>query len=255
MLKNKLDELRQLQQKSPSRLKEASEDFEALFIHFMLKSMRKTVMKSGLLDTGFSGETMESLFDGELSKNIARNNHLGIAELLQEQIGSDFNLNRKNNSIETTKPKFVPAPSSRGVDKYFQNEIRNRLAPYGKSIQQAAKKFGIPANFIRAVIVGESSGNPKAISSQGAKGLMQLMDSTAREMGVADSFDPEQNVSGGAAYLAKMLKRFDGDKELALAAYNAGPNAVEKHSGIPPYKETQQYIRRVLRYYDQLEEK
>ena len=100
-----------------------------------------------------------------------------------------------------------------------------------------------------AVIQVESSGDPAALSRKGAMGLMQLMPATARELGVADPYDPRQNVRGGCSYLRRMLDTFDGDLELALASYNAGPSAVRRFGGIPPYEETRQYVEKVVRLY------
>ncbi len=124
-------------------------------------------------------------------------------------------------------------------DKLDQTSL-NALA------EAAAKKHGLPANLIRSMIQTESAGHSQAISSAGAKGLMQLMDTTATDLGVRNSFDPAENVDGGARYLKSLITRFDGDLEKAVAGYNAGPGAVEKHGGIPPYRETQNYVRQVL---------
>jgi len=99
---------------------------------------------------------------------------------------------------------------------------------------------------VTALIARESAGNPNAVSPKGAKGLMQLMDGTAREMGVKYSFSPAENINGGVKYLKNMLDSFGGDEKLALASYNAGPGAVRKYNGIPPYRETQEYVRAVL---------
>lgn len=119
--------------------------------------------------------------------------------------------------------------------------VLNQLA------ENAGRKHGLPASLIRSVIQTESAGDSTAVSSAGAKGLMQLMDGTAKDLGVRDSFDPEANVDGGARYLKQLLRRFDGDLTKTLAGYNAGPGAVEKHGGIPPYQETQNYVRTVLK--------
>ena len=102
---------------------------------------------------------------------------------------------------------------------------------------------------VLAVIQVESSGDPGALSRKGAMGLMQLMPETARELGVADPYDPRQNVRGGCSYLRRMLDTFDGDLELALASYNAGPSAVRRFGGIPPYEETRRYVEKVVRLY------
>ena len=100
-----------------------------------------------------------------------------------------------------------------------------------------------------ALIQQESGFNQNAISKTGAQGLMQLMPSTAKSMGVTNAFNPSQNIEGGVKYLKGLLDRFNGNTILALAAYNAGPNAVKEHNGIPPYKETQNYVRNILKNY------
>ena len=115
-------------------------------------------------------------------------------------------------------------------------------------IQQAARDAGIPAALVKAVIHAESAFNESAISKKGAIGLMQLMPGTARELGVVQPFRPEENVRGGSRYLRRLHDRY-GSWTYTLAAYNAGPTAVDRHRGIPPYAETQQYVRRVLGYY------
>ena len=112
-------------------------------------------------------------------------------------------------------------------------------------ITEASAKHGLSADLVRAVVQAESNFNPRAVSSAGAKGLMQLMDGTAKGLGVSDSFDPAQNIEGGVKFLRQMLDRY-GSVSLALAAYNAGPGAVDRYGGIPPYKETQLYVKRVL---------
>ena len=113
-------------------------------------------------------------------------------------------------------------------------------------VDAAARRYGVPASLVTAVISVESEFNPRAVSRRGALGLMQLMPSTAALLGVRDAFDPEQNVDGGARYLRDLLDRFDNDVSLALAAYNAGPQAVIRHGGIPPYPETRAFVAQVL---------
>jgi soluble lytic murein transglycosylase-like protein len=117
-------------------------------------------------------------------------------------------------------------------------------------IKQASKRFGIDAHFIRAIIKAESGFDHKATSSKGAQGLMQLMPGTADDMAVEDPFDPEANIFGGTRYFSLLLKRFKNDKILALAAYNAGPEAVESHKGVPPFPETKAFVKRVMAYYE-----
>jgi soluble lytic murein transglycosylase-like protein len=115
-------------------------------------------------------------------------------------------------------------------------------------IEQASKKYGVNPNLVKAVIRAESSFDSDAVSVSGAEGLMQLMPSTASWLGVTDSMDPQQNINAGTRYLAQLLQKYDGDVQLALAAYNAGPGTVDSYGGIPPYAETQTYVNRVLEY-------
>ncbi|HNC95863.1 MAG TPA: lytic transglycosylase domain-containing protein [Myxococcota bacterium] len=114
---------------------------------------------------------------------------------------------------------------------------------------EAEGQHGVPAELLKAVCVAESHMNPKAVSKAGAQGLMQLMPATASALGVEDPFDPRQSIFGGATYLSKQIQSFAGDYRLALAAYNAGPGAVKKHGGIPPFAETRTYVDRVMAIY------
>jgi len=120
-------------------------------------------------------------------------------------------------------------------------------------VRTYAQRYLLDENLIYAVIRVESNFNPNAVSRAGACGLMQLMPATAAEMGVTNIFDPAQNIAGGTQYLAKMLGLFNNDLSLALAGYNAGPESVKKHNGIPPYAETQAYVRNVLAYHRQFQ--
>jgi soluble lytic murein transglycosylase-like protein len=131
---------------------------------------------------------------------------------------------------------------SSSIDWY---KTRLHLTEFSDTITLAARAYKVDVGFIRAIIHAESAFNPLARSRKGAMGLMQLMPATAKDMGVFDSTDPEQNINGGVRYLASLLQTFNGNEMLAAAAYNAGAGAVTRHGGIPPFEETQTYVKRV----------
>lgn len=130
----------------------------------------------------------------------------------------------------------------------FDRRITVNYAMYDQLIKKAAEKYKIDSALIKAVIKAESNFNHQAVSPKGARGLMQLMPATASSLQVHDSFHPEKNIDGGVRYLRYLLSRFNGNLALALAAYNAGEKAVLKYRGIPPYRETQNYVQRVQGY-------
>ena len=136
--------------------------------------------------------------------------------------------------------------SGEGVASASQAVVRPmRASAFDDIIDQQARANGLNPVLVRAVIEAESAFNPRAVSRAGAMGLMQLMPGTARDLGVADPFDPAENIRGGTAYLRALLDRFDGDVRLALAAYNAGPGAVERYDNVPPYRETRAYVAKI----------
>jgi len=137
------------------------------------------------------------------------------------------------------REKPLPAPASVRVENF------PLLDNFDPLLRQASQQHGVPFELLKAVCVAESGMNPNAVSRAGAQGLMQLMPPTARELGVEDSFDPTQNINGGARYLATQYRRFKSYR-LALAAYNAGPEAVKHHGGIPPFDETHAYVPKVM---------
>jgi hypothetical protein len=161
----------------------------------------------------------------------------------QEEIRSEV---QSDGSVLITN---IPDPRSIKLFREVMRELRTDPAVYDRFINAAAERYQLDIDLIRAVIDAESGFDSYAVSTKGAAGLMQLMPETARELGVGNPFDPEQNIDGGSRYLKGLLDKYDGEIRLALAAYNAGPNAVQRYGGIPPYKETQQYVKRVLRSY------
>ena len=157
--------------------------------------------------------------------------------------------------IDDQKKSFVDVPAGE-VESYStqpDSALPKAATPAkstGQIVSEASQKQGVDSDFIHSVIKQESAGNSNAVSRTGARGLMQLMPGTASHLGVNDSFSPEQNVHGGTRYLRELLERYNGDAIKALAAYNAGPGAVDRYKGVPPYRETRQYVQRVIREYN-----
>lgn len=167
-------------------------------------------------------------------------------EVLQEVMLESRTPEEKNNINIISKPEETW--------KEVLN-IDTKENKFDKIIDEASSKFGVPRELIKAVIKAESNFNPIAISPKNAMGLMQLIPSTAKEMGVEDVFDPYQNIIGGTKYLKMLLDRYNGNLFLALSAYNAGPDRVDKTGGIPNIEETQNYVDRVLKFYKEYSQK
>jgi Rod binding domain-containing protein len=260
------------------RLRRAAKEFESLFYYQILKTMRKTVPDSplsqgGPVSGGAGKDIFMDLFDQELSKNVNAGGPGSLAEILYSQLEQTLDgdvvsegvregrvlpldgnekggLSRQREPLELgASGKAVPIrperPAFRSVaPPQFSAPADSIVRRYGKWIDEAAKENNLDSALIWAVIKVESGGDPTAESSAGAKGLMQLIDTTAEEMGVKSVFDARENIAGGSRYLRRMLDRF-GDLKLALAAYNAGPGAVARFQGVPPYAETREYVERV----------
>ena len=148
-------------------------------------------------------------------------------------------------SLRTIKYSYIETCFACGNPGVDFGRLRLNTSAYQAEIAAASREFGVEEAVLRAIMHAESSYNPMALSHAGAQGLMQLMPATARRFGVTDSYNAGQNIRGGAQYLSWLLKRFNGNLTLAAAGYNAGEGAVDRHGGVPPYKETQRYVQRV----------
>ena len=161
----------------------------------------------------------------------------------------DPRLKQVNADIISTSPQInltSALQEAAAIQSNTQNATKSQIL---NVVNQIAEKHGVDEKLVQALIKQESGFNPKAKSKAGAMGLMQLMPSTAKNLGVQDPYNIVQNVEGGVKYLKSMLNKYNGNVILALAAYNAGPGAVDKYDGVPPYKETQNYVRNILANY------
>jgi Rod binding domain-containing protein len=250
------------------RLYKAAKEMESLFMYQLLKSMRSTIPKTdedGKIGLGgdMGKDMYTQLFDQELSSMMAGGNDKSIADVIyrsmEKALELEFSAN-ENKPVEIKnilptrsyikiKEDIAESPSKNINTEKIQTEkkveSKDETSKYDKIIDRVANKYKLQPSLLKAIIKAESAGNPKAVSSAGAKGLMQLADTTAVDMGVEDVFDPHENIEGGARYLRQMIDRF-GDIKKALAAYNAGPGTVARYGDIPPYPETRRYVRTIL---------
>jgi Rod binding domain-containing protein len=237
--------------KQKEKIASATKQFESLLTSMMMKSMNKTTSGGMFGEEGYGNDMFDTVFEQEVGSYLSQSRSLGIAEVLYKRItGEEMTTemrtkvsNRLNgikmNNTETSSDSLKLNPSEGAI---------NRINKFEQHIDDAAQSYGVDKNLIKSVIMTESAGNSKAVSSAKAKGLMQLMDSTATDMGVKNVFNPKENINGGTKYLAQMLRQYDGNVKLALAAYNAGPSNVQRFNGVPPFDETKNYINKVLGY-------
>lgn len=189
-----------------------------------------------------------SAFENIMQTTSTQKTDFGSLLLNPKSLNVNANIikNNPNASFNTALQELNNITDSKNISS---NPIPTSKSQILNMISQISQKHGVDENLVKAVIKQESGFNSKAKSKSGAMGLMQLMPSTARGLGVNDPYNPAQNVDGGVRYLKSMLNKYNGNVILALSAYNAGPGAVDKYDGVPPYAETQNYVKNILANY------
>jgi Rod binding domain-containing protein len=201
------------------KIEKVSKEFESVLVQLRFKEMNKS-LDGSYYGSGTGSHIYQSMFENNMVEHFVDSKNFGLRD---------------------------------NIESYILNKLPNgNLAKidYEDYVKEASDIYEIPEEIIHSVILAESNGNYKAVSNKGAKGLMQLMDNTAKEMGVEDSFSPRQNIMGGTKYLRQLLDRFNQNLDKALAAYNAGASNVEKYNGIPPFEETKNYVSKILKSLD-----
>jgi len=251
---------------SDAKIEEVANEFEKMMFKMMFKEMTDSLESGGFFGSEAGADFYQDMYMDNITSMMSKNQSLGLSDMIVRQLKNDYSSMPKSGSkpilqkevvinqdpivqenISAVSPRTVRQPQVVEAPK----TLMDRLTQYEPIIEKAANTYNLDKNLIKAVIAQESYGNAKATSPVGAKGLMQLMDGTARDLGVKNPYNPEENIMAGAKYLKQQLDTFKS-KELALAAYNAGPGNVQKYDGIPPFKETQNYVRNVMRYFKSL---
>jgi len=195
------------------------------------------------VNVDYAQSTQKSDFQTVLNSKIKESEDLKAAQTPEEI---------EENILEKNLDDEIEGVKKQALNLKSKIDIKSQNSDIDEIIQTFADKYEVDSDFIKAIIKQESGFNERATSKKGAMGLMQLMPSTAKSLGVTNAYDPWENVEGGVKHIKNLLTRYDGNKELALAAYNAGMGAVKKYGGIPPYKETNNYVNSIMTQYNKV---
>ncbi|MCX7113821.1 MAG: transglycosylase SLT domain-containing protein [Proteobacteria bacterium] len=230
---------------SPEAIKTAAKQMESLFVNMMLKSMRQATPQDGPMDND-----QTRLFSSMLDSQISQHVHVGLADMMIKQLSKPA---VKPNPVAGMSPDphssaggvEVPIPSMpKQAQKKDRHITPDALKPIFKDVES---KLDLPVGLLEKMAFAESSWDTRAHSNKGASGLMQLMPGTAKRFHVDDPTEPKQAIEGAGRYMRWLLDRYGGNLEKAVAAYNAGEGNVDKYNGVPPFAETREYVKRVLK--------
>jgi soluble lytic murein transglycosylase-like protein len=259
-------------------LKKAARGFEAIMVEKMLEEMDKSLPKDPWVKDNSQNSIYKSMYFDALSKQMAEHSAFGISKMLFDSLKDyvEYAKKAKQEITQAKKNNFIKIDVAKNIlpdkldvvkllketdfkpittDVKFSKDIvapafsSDKMESIKKSIEKASKIYHVPEKLIYSIIKAESDFNPDVVSRTGAMGLMQLMPQTALELGVKNAWNIEENIMGGTKYIASLINKFKNQK-LAIAAYNAGPGNVSKYKGVPPFKETRNYVKKVLAYVD-----
>lgn len=221
-------------------------------------SLNLTLARLNAIESNFQAlENVMGQINSINNNKIAKNDNNNFQSVLDGKINENVKKEEAPKEEIELGPideytKKIEANKKENVDLKSKVDLMSQKANIDEIVETFAQKYNIDGDFIKAMIKQESGFNPNATSKKGAMGLMQLMPSTAKSLGVNDAYNPWENIEGGVKYIKGLMDRFNNDEKLALAAYNAGPNAVKRYGGIPPYKETQNYVKSIMSTYEKL---
>jgi membrane-bound lytic murein transglycosylase B len=229
-------------------------------------SLNATLARLNAIESNFkslNGVTLE--FDIPKNNQVEEINNSDFKAILDEKTNAAEDI--KEEEVQQTQQTQEPAPieeieTTTEVDELKKEainlkskiDLKAQSTNIDEIIETFSNKYDIDSDFIKAIIKQESGFNPNATSKKGAMGLMQLMPATAKSLGISNAYNPWENIEGGVKHLRGLLNKYDNNQELALAAYNAGSGAVKKYGGVPPYKETQNYVKAIMSAYNKTKE-